>query len=78
MLKYLTLLLIRVYQKTLSFDHGPLGTLFPRTRMCTMYPSCSAYTYGAIEKYGVFNGVKKGFFRILRCHPFQKSLIDYP
>ena len=78
MFKKLTLLLIRVYQKTLSFDHGPLGNVFPNTRFCTMYPSCSAYTHQAIEKYGISKGITKGFFRILRCHPFQKNLIDYP
>lgn len=72
------LLLIRVYQKVLSPDQGYITKIIPLRPTCGMYPTCSEYTYIAIEKYGVIKGVYKGFFRILRCHPYQKNRIDHP
>jgi len=30
----------------------------------------------AIEKYGFFIGIKKGFYRILKCNPYHKGGID--
>jgi len=35
---------------------------------CNFSPSCSEYTYQAIEKYGLFQGVKTGLKRIKRCN----------
>lgn len=64
--------LIRIYQKTLSPDHGPLKTLFPHG-YCRFQPSCSEYTYQAIEKYGMIKGTIMGSWRILRCNPFNKG-----
>jgi uncharacterized protein len=66
------LLAIRLYQKTLSFDHGPLKNIFAFWG-CRYYPSCSEYTYQAIEKYGVIKGGWLGLKRILRCHPFASG-----
>ncbi|MDR1905497.1 MAG: membrane protein insertion efficiency factor YidD [Clostridiales bacterium] len=39
---------------------------------CRFTPSCSMYTYQAIEKYGVIRGCFIGGMRILRCNPFTK------
>ena len=72
MIKKLALKLIRLYQQTLSFDHGPMKERFPQG-YCRFHPSCSEYTYQAVEKYGVFLGGAKGFYRILRCNPFSKG-----
>lgn len=67
--------LIKVYQKTLSFDHSFWAR--PQAfRVCVHYPSCSEYTYQAVDKFGVFLGLIMGFFRILRCNPFTKHRID--
>jgi uncharacterized protein len=63
---------ITFYQKTLSFDHGHLAKLFPFWG-CRFYPTCSQYTYQAIEKYGIFKGIWLGFKRILRCTPLSKG-----
>jgi len=67
--------LIKTYQKTLSLDHGPLAILFP-SGFCRFQPTCSEYTYQAIEKYGLLEGGLIGFWRINRCHPFNKGGFD--
>lgn len=71
--KTMILKLIRLYQKTLSLDHGVAGKLFPHSRFCRFTPSCSEYTYEAIEKYGVIRGGGMGIYRVLRCNPFNKN-----
>jgi len=70
MLKSIFLLLIRIYQKYFSFDNGLLGQLFKKKQVCRYFPSCSQYTYEAIEKYGIIFGVYKGIKRISRCNIF--------
>lgn len=66
-MRYLALLLIRLYQKTIS---PVLGV------HCRFYPTCSAYTREAIEKYGFLEGVWLGVRRLLRCHPLHRGGID--
>ena len=45
---------------------------------CRFYPSCSSYAFQTVEKYGIFKGLQKGFYRILKCNPFNKGGIDLP
>lgn len=75
MIKALFLKLIRWYQKTLSLDHGPLRFLHSEG-YCRFAPSCSEYTYQAIEKYGVLLGSFKGLWRVIRCNPWNKGGYD--
>jgi len=70
--RYFLLTLIRIYQKTLSFDHGMLSLFFPQG-YCRFHPTCSEYGYKAIEKYGVIRGGLMAFWRILRCNPWNKG-----
>ena len=58
---------IRFYQKGIS-------PFLPNR--CRFIPTCSAYCYEAIEKYGVLKGVFLGIRRILRCHPFCEGGYD--
>lgn len=44
--------------------------------VCRYYPSCSAYTMGAIQQHGVIKGIVLGAWRILRCNPWAKGGID--
>ena len=76
-MKYVLMGLIRLYQKTLSFDHGPLKFIYKdRGGFCRYQPTCSQYTYEAINKYGAFKGSYLGFKRIMRCTPWGKGGYD--
>lgn len=67
--------LIRLYQKTLSFDHSPLKNFFPRG-FCRFAPTCSEYSIEAINKYGLIRGGLMASWRILRCNPWNKGGYD--
>jgi len=73
--RFFVLKLIKVYQKTLSFDHGIFKDLFPGG-YCKYHPTCSVYTYQAIEKYGLIKGGLMGAWRILRCNPWSNGGYD--
>ncbi len=75
--KRILLLLIRLYQRTLSPDHGPMKAKFPYG-YCKFSPSCSEYGYQAIEKYGVIRGLPRVIWRVIRCNPWSKGGIDRP
>lgn len=60
----LVLNLIRAYQTIFSW------------RVCRFQPSCSEYTYQAVEKYGTIKGLSLGLLRIVKCHPFSKGGYD--
>lgn len=74
-MKKLILVLIKLYQKTISPDHG---FIFPGSALlrCRFYPSCSQYTYEAVNRYGILKGILEGLRRILRCNPFSKGGVD--
>ncbi len=73
--KIIVLRIIRIYQKTLSFDHGIFKYLYPNG-YCRFHPTCSEYGYQAVEKYGVIKGGFLAGKRILRCNPFNKGGYD--
>jgi len=75
MIKKVILWILRGYQRTLSLDHGWLGKIVT-IRMCRFYPSCSQYTYEAIEHFGIFRGTWMGMNRLFRCHPFHPGGYD--
>ena len=62
-MKRLFLFLIRFYQKHISPAFPP---------RCRYNPTCSAYAYQAITKYGALKGGWLAFKRLCRCHPFSK------
>ncbi len=72
-MKIIVLFLIKLYQKTISPDHGH----FPVLRLlgqCRHYPTCSQYTYQSVEKHGILKGLQLGLKQISTCHPWSKSL----
>lgn len=59
-MKWLVLRLIRGYQSTFS-------RVLPGG--CRFEPTCSRYTYEAVERYGVLKGGWLGIRRLGRCRP---------
>lgn len=39
-------------------------------------PTCSEYSILALEKYGLFQGLKKSVIRISKCHPWNPGGYD--
>ncbi len=66
-MKRIAMVLIRLYQNTLSRVLPPA---------CRFYPSCSQYTYEAINRYGLVRGGWLGVKRLARCHPFNPGGYD--
>jgi len=61
------LLLIRLYQRGISPLLG---------NNCRFHPSCSQYTYEAVERYGAAQGGWMGLRRVCRCHPWNPGGFD--
>ena len=73
----ISVLILRIYQKTLSPDHGPLKHVLP-SPYCKYLPTCSIYTIEALKKYGFLKGWRKGIWRVVRCNPWSCGGIDLP
>ena len=68
-LAWLPLLLIRIYQWTLSPFLGAT---------CRFEPSCSRYAAECLRRFGLVRGVWLGARRLLCCHPFHPGGYDPP
>jgi putative membrane protein insertion efficiency factor len=66
-MKTILLAFIRVYQLNFSRVLPP---------SCRFVPSCSQYSYEAIERYGPWRGGWLALKRIARCHPFHPGGFD--
>jgi hypothetical protein len=64
--------IIRLYQKSLSPDHGLLKKRFS-SGYCRFQPTCSEYSITALQKYGFLKGGLLSIGRILRCHPWSRG-----
>jgi hypothetical protein len=67
MLKTALLVLIRCYQRFISPLLGP---------HCRYRPTCSAYAYEAVRRFGPRRGGWLAVRRILRCHPWAAGGYD--
>jgi uncharacterized protein len=63
----LCVIILRAYRAVISPLYGDV---------CRYYPSCSAYTMQAIQRYGVIRGSWLGARRIARCHPWAAGGVD--
>jgi len=61
------LILIRVYQHTVSILLGPC---------CRFTPSCSSYAFSAVQRFGVKKGSWLATKRVVKCHPFHPGGYD--
>jgi len=66
-MKYVFIGLVKFYQKAIS-------PFKPRT--CRFYPTCSAYSLTAFQRFGAFKGLYLTIKRILKCHPFHPGGVD--
>jgi uncharacterized protein len=60
--------LVQLYQRTVSPLLGPV---------CRYYPSCSAYSVTALERFGPLRGSWLTARRLLRCNPFSRGGVDH-
>jgi putative membrane protein insertion efficiency factor len=63
----LALTIIRFYQRAIS-------PLTPPS--CRFHPTCSHYTYDAIERFGLVRGSLLGAIRLCKCNPFHRGGYD--
>jgi putative membrane protein insertion efficiency factor len=66
-MKQVVLALIRCYQRFISPALPP---------SCRFTPTCSEYSYEAIQRHGVLKGGWLGLRRIVRCHPWNPGGYD--
>ena len=64
---------IRFYQKNSWFHKNIFKTLFLSDQACRFTPSCSEYSYKAIDKYGIIIGSFKSLKRVIKCNPWNKG-----
>jgi uncharacterized protein len=74
-MRFLIINLIKLYQKTLSPDHGWFKARYPYG-FCRFYPTCSQYAIEALSKHGMIKGVYLAVKRIIRCNPFTTPSVD--
>jgi len=62
-----TLALLRSYRKLIS-------PLLPPA--CRFHPTCSQYSYQALQRHGMLKGSIMTIKRLSRCHPFHQGGFD--
>ena len=62
-----TLAVLRFYKRFVS-------PLLPMA--CRFHPTCSAYSYEAVERHGVVKGLFMTVKRLSKCHPFHPGGFD--
>ncbi|GBD12749.1 Putative membrane protein insertion efficiency factor [bacterium HR24] len=66
-MKAMALGMIRFYQQRVSPARPPA---------CRFFPTCSQYSYEAIQKHGLVRGGLLALWRLARCHPFHPGGYD--
>jgi len=62
---------VRAALFALRFYKAYLSLLFAGS--CRFEPTCSRYTYEAIERFGIMLGIWLGTKRLLRCQPLSRK-----
>lgn len=74
-MKTILIQIIKIYQKTLSPDHGWFRAKWPHG-YCRYQPTCSQYGIDAISEHGAIRGSLMAAWRIIRCNPFTQPSFD--
>lgn len=69
------MILQRLALRSIWFYQRLISPLKPYST-CRFIPTCSAYAYEAVSKYGPFKGGWMAAKRILKCHPFHPGGYD--
>ncbi len=64
----------RILLTILAFYRRWVSPLLPGA--CRFFPTCSAYTAEAVQRFGALRGSWRGLKRIARCHPYAVGGID--
>jgi len=67
-MKHIFIGLIKFYQMAIS-PYTPAS--------CRFYPTCSAYSLEAFQRFGFFKGLYLSARRISKCHPLHPGGVDY-
>jgi uncharacterized protein len=67
LIKKFLILLVRIYQWTLSPFLG---------KQCRFYPTCSEYAIDALKKKGALRGSWLTIKRLVKCHPWHPGGVD--
>ena len=71
-MKSIFLRLIKIY-KVIS---RPIYFMMPAYMGCRFWPSCSDYSYNALDKFGVYKGSILTAKRLLKCNPLHGGGVD--
>lgn len=74
-LAQIAIVLVRLYQATLSPDKGLLS-FFLKGKICTHEPHCSEYGLRCFKRYGFWHGLPKVSDRVLHCTPNMQKIYD--
>ena len=61
------IVVIHLYQHTVSILLGPC---------CRFAPSCSSYALVSVQRFGILEGARLTFKRLIKCHPFHPGGYD--
>ena len=75
-MKQIFILIIKIYQRTLSPDHGIFRAKWPYG-FCRFHPTCSQYAVDALQSHGSVKGSYLAAKRVLRCNPFSQPGVDH-
>ena len=61
------IVVIHLYQHTVSIFLGPC---------CRFAPSCSSYALVSVQRFGILEGARLTFKRLVKCHPLHPGGYD--
>ena len=64
----------RIVVFALLFYKSQISPFLPSA--CKYHPTCSMYAKEAVERFGVWKGLRLTAWRLLRCNPFSRGGFD--
>ncbi|MBU2567727.1 MAG: membrane protein insertion efficiency factor YidD [Elusimicrobia bacterium] len=78
MIRLIVLKIISLYRIISGVLAGGVHALTGISAGCRFTPTCSEYTYQAVDSFGAIKGLMLGLRRVIRCHPFSEGGFDPP